>query len=239
MIARIIFLILLCSSALGAESLRTWHTIAGGYFEARLVEVQTTRVKLANAEGKTVEFPLADLKPSDRAYIREWLAAQGEGSEGSGAAAVERPAFTEKVFRDLVHLKGRGLRRFTPEPTAAPKYIAFYRSAQWCPPCRKFTPKLVDFYGRYKHQGAPFELVFISSDKSEEAMEAYMDEYDMEWPAFEFGENKDIIQRNGTGIPNLMVADAAGRKLLDSYDSSGNYIGPTRVMKELEALLKE
>ena len=69
-------------------------------------------------------------------------------------------------------------------------------------------------------------------------MAEYMDEYDMPWPAFRFGENKDIVQRNGNGIPSLIVTDADGKKLFDSYDSAGKYIGPTAVMKELEKLLK-
>jgi hypothetical protein len=82
------------------------------------------------------------------------------------------------------------------------------------------------------------ELIFISSDRSEDAMAEYMDEYDMPWPAFAYGENKDIVQRNGKGIPSLIVTDANGKKLLDSYDSAGKFIGPTNVMDELEKLLK-
>ena len=61
----------------------------------------------------------------------------------------------------------------------------------------------------------------------------------MAWPAFRLGENKNIVSSNGSGIPNLIVTDADGNKVLDSYDSSGKYIGPTAVMKKLDALLKK
>lgn len=82
------------------------------------------------------------------------------------------------------------------------------------------------------------ELIFISSDRGEDAMAEYMKNDDMPWPAFAYGENKDIVQRNGNGIPSLIVTDANGNKLLDSYGSAGKYIGPTKVMNELEKLLK-
>ena len=108
----------------------------------------------------------------------------------------------------------------------------------WCPPCRKFTPVLVDFYNKQKRRGAAFELVFVSSDRSEDDMADYMSEYNMTWPAFAYGENKDIVQSNGNGIPSLIITDAEGNKLLDSYDNTGKYIGPTAVMEEFEKLLK-
>jgi hypothetical protein len=59
----------------------------------------------------------------------------------------------------------------------------------------------------------------------------------MDWSAFEHGENKDIVQRNGSGIPNLIITDAEGNKLLDSYDASGDFIGPSAILKDFEKLL--
>ena len=55
------------------------------------------------------------------------------------------------------------------------------------PPYRKFTPVLVDFYNKQNRLGAAFELVFVSSDRSEDDMADYMSEYDMIWPAFAHG----------------------------------------------------
>ncbi|MGB0409903.1 MAG: thioredoxin-like domain-containing protein [Opitutales bacterium] len=229
------------STILRAEDYRTWHTIGGGYFEAKLTAVGSTSLTFENREGKSIEFPLANLKLSDQKYARDWGISSMAASNETSSAAVDgqRSAFAEKVYSDLVYLKGKRLIRFKPEPGDKPKYFAFYRSAQWCPPCRAFTPKLVAFYDKQRSKGAAFELVFISSDRDEDAMAEYMADYDMEWPAFAFGKNKDLVSRNGTGIPNLLVTDAEGNKLLDSYDKSGEYIGPTAVMKQLERLLKE
>lgn len=217
---------------------RRWHMITGGHFEAKMTGVGTTTVRLENREGASIDFPLADLRPSDRAYVREnRMERQSTGTGASMAETAGRTEFAGRVFRDLVRLENGGLRRHKPE-AGAPEYFAFYRSAHWCPPCRKFTPKLVEFYNAQKADGAPFELIFISSDRNEDAMEGYMEEYGMRWPAFEHGENRDIVASNGSGIPNLIVTDAEGNKLLDSYEPGGKYRGPTAVMRELADLLK-
>ena len=238
-IFRFTLLCICCCVGVQAEEFRTWSTIGGGHFEAKLNAIGTTKITLENREGRQIDFPLADLKLSDQRYAREWQSAQASLASGAlETPPVERSEFANKVYKDLVKSKGSRLASFDPEPSENPKYFAFYRSAAWCPPCRAFTPKLVDFYKKQKRKGAQFELVFISSDRSEDLMAEYMDEYDMEWPAFEFGKNKDIVSRNGSGIPNLIVTDTNGKKLLDSYDNSGSYIGPTKVMNELEDLLK-
>ena len=45
----------------------------------------------------------------------------------------------------------------------AGKTIGIYFSAHWCPPCRGFTPKLVEFRDANKKD---FEVVFVSSDRN-------------------------------------------------------------------------
>lgn len=34
-----------------------------------------------------------------------------------------------------------------------------------CPPCRAFTPQLVDTYQRIRERGHHFEVIFVSSDR--------------------------------------------------------------------------
>ncbi len=63
------------------------------------------------------------------------------------------------------------------------RLIGLYFSAHWCGPCRAFTPKLVQFHQKCKEKNLPFEVVFISSDKNENEMKAYMREEKMpRWP---------------------------------------------------------
>ena len=185
--------------------------------------------------------------PSDQRYARGWQnqsdttgqVTTEATTEATTETATNRSEFTTKVFDGLVVAKRKRLVDFEPEEGAQPKYFAFYHSASWCRPCRKFTPELVDFYKKQKRRGTAFELVFVSIDKSEDLMAEYMNDYDMEWPAFQYGKNRNIVKRNGRGMPNLIITDADGNKLLDSHDDAGDYIGPTEVMEAFETLLKK
>ena len=45
------------------------------------------------------------------------------------------------------------------------KVVGLYFSAHWCPPCKAFTPLLVETYNKIKAAGKELEVVFVSSDK--------------------------------------------------------------------------
>merc|ERR1711915_49463 len=66
------------------------------------------------------------------------------------------------------------------------KTVALYFSAHWCPPCRVFTPKLIEVYNELKERGEVFEVVFISSDEDEDAFKDYYSS--MPWLALPFGD---------------------------------------------------
>ena len=90
------------------------------------------------------------------------------------------------------------------------KFIGIYFSAKWCAPCRKFTPKLVEFRNQVPDQ---FEVVFASSDRDEPSMLAYMKEAAMPWPAIPFGSENNAIMNNTfktRGIPALIVLQPSG-----------------------------
>jgi nucleoredoxin len=220
-----------------AAEFRNWHMITGGHFEARIVSVGNRSVTLENREGRSIDFPLADLLPSDRNYARAWQMERDSHLGGGATAAVALSAFGKQIHDNLVELRGSRLTSIRADLQAAPQYYAFYKSAAWCPPCRQFTPDLVSFYDRQKRRSTPFELIFISSDYSEKEMMEYMRDYKMRFPALPFEKMKNIVSSNGRGIPNLIVTDADGNKILDSYDASGKYVGPRHVMAEFEKLL--
>lgn len=68
------------------------------------------------------------------------------------------------------------------------KYVLFYFSAHWCPPCRAFTPTLAQFY-KDNHEKLNFELVFLSSDRDAKSFNEYWGE--MPWLALPFA-NQDL-----------------------------------------------
>ena len=66
-----------------------------------------------------------------------------------------------------------------------------YFSAHWCPPCRGFTPVLAEFYKKWvEEEGKSLEIVFVSSDRDQEAFDEYYNS--MPWAAlkFEFRDEK-------------------------------------------------
>jgi nucleoredoxin len=122
------------------------------------------------------------------------------------------------------------------EAAASKKLIGLYYSARWCGPCRKFTPKLVEFYNRVAPQHPEFEIVFVSNDHSRAEMESYMREEKMPWPALDYDKVKgrvDLQKFAGDGIPCLVIVDANGHVVSDSY-AGKEYRGPQSVLDDLD-----
>jgi nucleoredoxin len=118
------------------------------------------------------------------------------------------------------------------------KLIALYFSAHWCGPCRKFTPQLVEYYNQVAPQHPEFEIIFVSSDRSRFGWETYMREARMPWPAIDYDQLTGLAglkQLGGDGIPSLVLLDATGQLLSSSYDG-GKYLGPKKVLGDLEKI---
>ena len=93
------------------------------------------------------------------------------------------------------------------------KIVGVYFSAEWCPPCRGFTPSLVKFRNANKDD---FEVVFVSSDRDAKAQKKYMSGYKMKWPAVKNGSaeaRKLKKQFEVRGIPKLVILDQNGKTL--------------------------
>ena len=70
---------------------------------------------------------------------------------------------------------------------AGSKAVALYFSAHWCPPCRGFTPKFAEWYNdSLKAKG--LEVVFISSDRDEDAFKEYFGE--QPWKALPYADRE-------------------------------------------------
>ena len=138
----------------------------------------------------------------------------------------------------LVALRGKSALPFAAPDLPKAKYIALYFSAGWCGPCRQFTPNLVKFYNEMRPSHPEFEIVFLSQDEGASAMEKYMSEMSMPWPALRYSAVKGsrLAKYSGSGIPCLVLLDEKGEVLSHSY-VSGNYVGPGKVMRDLNKLL--
>lgn len=124
-----------------------------------------------------------------------------------------------------------------PEVKAAPKYTALYFSAHWCPPCRQFTPKLVEWYKNFQPKHPNFELVFVSSDRSAGDMEKYIKSANMPWPAVKFEKaGSDTFQKfSSDGIPYLVLINEDGKDL--TGQPGNEWQSPTTVLQKIEEIV--
>jgi nucleoredoxin len=143
-------------------------------------------------------------------------------------------AVSQFLKGDLVQFRNGGVTHADETALANKKLIAFYFSAAWCAPCRKFTPQLVEYYKRVAPEHPEFEVVFYSIDRSLFAMEKYMRDENMPWLAIDFGKLKDkeVLKKNaGDGIPSLVLVDSSGNVI-----SSSQNVGPQKVLGDLDAI---
>lgn len=158
-------------------------------------------------QGKKMELPITALSDEDQKLI---LANQGALSGEPGAVPLSEK-LNELIGSDTVVLSGKRLKSESISGDA--KYYAFYHSASWCPPCRSFTPKLVEAYNKQGDK-KKFEVILVSSDRSEDAMIAYMNDAKMPWPALDFDKGKKFAGKadySYGGIPFLAIFDQDGK----------------------------
>ncbi|XP_018579170.1 nucleoredoxin-like [Anoplophora glabripennis] len=93
-----------------------------------------------------------------------------------------------------------------------PGIRGFYFSAHWCPPCRAFTPQLVEAYQMIRKKDPSFEVIFVSSDRSAESYRAYTET--MPWLSVPFQQTAvraELAELYGIrGIPTLLLLDNNG-----------------------------
>ncbi len=150
--------------------------------------------------------------------------------------AAKEKTVTQMIEQYLVDAKGKRYQDSKKLPEK--EFILIYYSAHWCPPCRAFTPKLVEFYN--DNNTEKFEIIFVSSDRDKKSMQSYMKETKMPWPAVKFTQIKrtKIKKFAGNGIPCLVMFDKKGEIISDSY-VNGKYVGPSKVLKDLAEKLAE
>jgi len=124
-----------------------------------------------------------------------------------------------------------------PNVEGSPKYTALYFSAHWCPPCRMFTPKLVEWYNDFKTKHPDFELVFVSSDRDEAAMDEYIKGDNMPWPYVKFDKAQDeaFQKYSSDGIPYLVLIDSEGKAV--TALPGNEWQSPQEVLQKIEEIV--
>lgn len=204
-----------------------WTNKDGKTAELELVEVtgegdaKSGTFKMRN--GRQVAIKMENLSEEDAKRLDAW--------EPAPAAEPEKTSvFDEVLDGNLVLFDGKKFQKHTLETKPA-KYYVFYYTASWCPPCQAFTPSLVDFYNKQKADNNNFELVLITSDSDEDAMEGYAKDKKMPWPQLKHSKAatfKSKFKHGVSGIPSVIVCDLEGKIVT----ANG------RDLKALEELLK-
>lgn len=228
---------LIASSAAARE----WTNQQGVKIQADLIDVkgegESTLAVLKLADGRTYEIAISKLSVLDQKFVTEQRAVLSSQTPTVEASATAASAMKTLLDGKLVAVNGKRVSKF--EQASNPEYFAFYFSASWCGPCKRFTPKLVDFYKANPEAGKKFEVIFVSDDNGESDMEDYMKEDQMPWPAIAFRQverMKEVKKYAGSGIPCLVLVDREGNVLSHSYEGK-TYLGPTKVMGDLEKKL--
>jgi thiol-disulfide isomerase/thioredoxin len=135
---------------------------------------------------------------------------EGEPAAADGAPAADPTASSSPLGETVLgKLRGTTLvdNADAPHTLDGEEVVGLYFSAHWCPPCRAFTPSLVQTYQQLRAQGARFQIVFVSSDRSAGAFAEYF--ASMPWLCVPFPQQalREDLGRlcNVAGIPNLTL----------------------------------
>jgi nucleoredoxin len=206
--------------------------IQSGKFAVPKDELERSRRKMEQQE-RDRELMAEQAKKNDALYQNQ-LVKQRSRTLRQGTDSI-----ADTARGNLVRFQNGNLVSFEDTDLSQKKIFGLYFSAHWCAPCRKFTPQLLDYYNQVAREHPEFEIIFISNDKSADAMATYMRESNMPWPAVEYDKlaNLPSLQKYaGKGIPDLVIVDASGKILADSF-VAGKYVGPAKVLEDLSAIL--
>jgi nucleoredoxin len=187
------------------------------------------------AESKRRAAAVEDAKKFNTLYQHQLAQ---ERAVAPARQSVRRNALYPLLKGDLVCWRNGTINRFEDEAIEKKKLIAFYFSAHWCAPCRKFTPQLVEYYNRVAAQHPEFEIILVSYDRSAFGFETYLRDAQMPWPAIDFqkvGSKDAVVRYSGAGIPDLVLVDETGKVLSDSYVGK-EYRGPQKVLTDLDEI---
>jgi len=126
------------------------------------------------------------------------------------------------------------------------KIVAVFFSAYFSRPCKEFTSVLKDFYDDMKKSGQPFDVVYVSIDRTPEEAKDFMEELHGDWWFLEVhsengSKKKDEykVKWNIVGIPAVVVVKANGNVInpnaVEEVESSQGDKTPAQIFEQWKA----
>ena len=140
---------------------------------------------------------------------------------------------------DLVYWHEGSFAPFDNEALERKKFYLLFFSAIWSREGRQFTSQLVDYYNRVHPEHPEFEIVFFSADRSAFAMENYVSQTSMPWPAVAYdklqGKAGELAGSLTHQIPRLILAEVSGKVLSDSGEAKPEF---NKVLTDTDRVLQ-
>src|SRR5260370_23969022 len=157
----------------GYSSNSLMHELSTRHFADTIDAAKETTLVKAGASAELIaalESGIYSLTPEKTAVVQEQMAiAEQRRTEQAEAARKSEAAYEARLIRersakptnlnaggtdavlqflkeDLVQLRNGTVAHADETALANKKLVAFYFSAEWCGPCRKFPPQLVEYY---------------------------------------------------------------------------------------------
>jgi hypothetical protein len=206
------------------------EALRSGTYQLSASEIAEAKMKLAAKEQITA-------KPFDQPASTEETKPSPPATEQS---APPPDNMLQHLKDSLICIHHGSLVRCDDDALENKRLFLLFFSATWSAPARKFTPQLVEYYNRVAPEHPEFEVVFFSADRSQYAMETYMMQSSMPWPALGYdkrsGPAGDIEKGLVHEIPSLVLVDGRGKVL--SYSHGGdNEVLPEKVLSDLDQIL--
>mmetsp|Transcript_11724 Transcript_11724/g.23273 ORF Transcript_11724/g.23273 Transcript_11724/m.23273 type:complete len:534 (+) Transcript_11724:73-1674(+) len=159
-------------------------------------------------------------------HLTSLKALEEDEEEGRSGAKAQPKTSTQRSSSKMAALfgptllspgAGGGQPVETVEALKGAKVVALYFAADWCGPCRQFTPILAKYRARVQgFRKLGFEVVWVSASRDANGFNGYFKE--MPWPALPF-ENRDEFNRlrmkyQVQSFPTLVFVDAATGALI-------------------------
>lgn len=205
-------------------------TLESGVYQLSSTETAALEKKQQSESRAAKEIPLTSNLADNRASSSAPANVQREQQVGG--------TMYDHLKDDLVYWHEGSLLPFENEKLERKKFYLLFFSAIWSKEGRQFTSRLVDYYNRVAPQHPEFEIVFFSADRSEFAMENYVSQTNMPWPAVAYerlqGKAGALASAFTHQIPRLILVEASGRVLSDSGETRPDF---DKVLADLDKVL--